>query len=166
MQPETAEQRDHNVAERSRGHDEGQIRPRERGHVAGEENNQQNDADVYVQVEERVEEQREVMEIDSTDLFHAAGEERVSERGGDHDGEQDAVLLRAEVVLHPGVSLAAELGAGREFDQSVNEVLSVRNDYNHLLSRERVGGSGKILNFDRTRHVRKLLDGGDVSVWN
>jgi hypothetical protein len=41
-----------------------------------------------------------MMEVNGADLGHAAGEERVADGGGEHDGEEDGVLGGAEGVLH------------------------------------------------------------------
>ena len=100
MQPETAEERDDDVAEGGGGHDEGEVGPGERGHIAGEEADEQHDAGDYVWIGEGVEEQAEVVEVDGADLRHTAREERVTYRCGEHDGEKDGVLGELEAMLH------------------------------------------------------------------
>jgi hypothetical protein len=47
-----------------------------------------------------VEEESKVVEVDRADLGHAAGEESVADRCGEHDGEEDGVLGGTEAVLH------------------------------------------------------------------
>jgi len=54
VQPKTAEQGDEDIAKGSRWHDEGEVGPREGGHVRGEEADEQDDAGNDVQVEECV----------------------------------------------------------------------------------------------------------------
>jgi hypothetical protein len=102
VQPEAAEERDDDVAEGGGGHYEGEVCPGERGHVAGEEADEQDDADVDEGVEERVPEQAEVVEVDGADLGHAAGEQGITDRGGEHDADEDGVLRGFEAVLHSG----------------------------------------------------------------
>ena len=102
VQPETAEQRDDDVAEGGRGHDEGEVGKGERGHVGGEEADEQDDADVDEGIEERVPEEWEVVEVDGADLLHAVGEEGVADGGGEHDAEEDGVLRGLEAVGHSG----------------------------------------------------------------
>ena len=100
VQPETAEEGDDDVAEGGGGHDEGEVGPGERGHVAGEEADEQEDAEVDEGIEEGVPEEAEVMEVDGADLGHAAGEQGVADRGGEHDADEDGVLGGAKPVSH------------------------------------------------------------------
>ena len=86
VEPEAAEERDDDVAEGSGGHDEGEISPGERGHIAGEEADEQDDAGDDVRVGEGVEEEGEMVEIDGADLSHAAREKSVAYGSGEHDG--------------------------------------------------------------------------------
>ena len=44
MQPEAAEERDDDIAEGRSGHDEGEVGPGERGHIAGEEAYEEDDS--------------------------------------------------------------------------------------------------------------------------
>ena len=73
VQPEASHERDDDVAEGGGGHDEGEVGPAEGGGVAGEEADEEEDSGVYERVEESVPEEGEVVEIDGTDLAHAAG---------------------------------------------------------------------------------------------
>jgi hypothetical protein len=41
-----------------------------------------------------------VMEVDGADLGHAAGEQGVADRGGEHDADEDGVLGGAKPVSH------------------------------------------------------------------
>src|SRR6201999_559993 len=91
VQPEAAEEGDDDVAEGGGGHDEGEVGPGERGHVAGEEADEQDDAEVDEGVEERVPEEAEVVQVDGADLGHATGEQGVTDRGGEHDADEDGV---------------------------------------------------------------------------
>jgi hypothetical protein len=100
VQPEAAEQSDNDVSKGRGGHDEGEVGPGERGHVGGEEADEQDDSGDDEGVEEGVPEETEMMEIDLTDLGHAAGEKGVSYGCGEHDGDEDGVLRRFESVLH------------------------------------------------------------------
>lgn len=100
VQPEAAEESDDDVSEGGGGHDEGEVGEGERGHVAGEEADEQDDANVDEGVEEGVPEEREVMEVDGADLLHAVGEEGVADGGGEHDAEEDGVLRGFEAVGH------------------------------------------------------------------
>jgi hypothetical protein len=92
VEPEAAEERDDDVTEGSGGHDEGEVGPGERGHVTGEESDEEHDAGGDEGVEERVPEERQMVEIDGADLGHASGEERVADRCGEHDSYEDGVL--------------------------------------------------------------------------
>ena len=100
MQPEAAEESDDYVAEGGGGHDEGEVSPGERGHVAGEEADEQDDAEVDEGVEERVPEEAEMVKVDGADLLHAAAEEGVADGGGEYDAEEDGVLGGFEAVSH------------------------------------------------------------------
>src|ERR1700733_8991324 len=71
MQPEAAEERDNDIPEGGGGHDEGEIGPGERSHVAGEEADEEHDSGNDVGVGEGVKEKREMVEIDRADLGHA-----------------------------------------------------------------------------------------------
>src|SRR3984885_9467265 len=75
MKPEAAEECDDDVAKGGGGHDEGEIGPGERGHVTGEETDEEHDAGGDEGVEERVPEERQMVEVDGADLGHATGEE-------------------------------------------------------------------------------------------
>ena len=44
------------------------------------------------------------MEVDGADLRHAAGEKRVADRCGEHDGDEDGVLGGLEAVGHAAIS--------------------------------------------------------------
>jgi hypothetical protein len=100
VKPEAAEEGDDDVAKGGGGHDEGEVCPGERGHVTGEETDEEHDAGDDVGVEESVEEETEVVEVHGADLSHAAGEQGVSDGGGEHDTEEDEVTLGGEGVLH------------------------------------------------------------------
>ena len=100
VQPEAAEEGDDDVAEGRGGHDEGEVGPGEGGHVAGKEADEQDNADVDEGVEERVPEQAEVVDVDGTDLSHAAREQGVSDGCGEHDADEDGVLRGAKPVSH------------------------------------------------------------------
>ena len=100
VQPEAGEQGDDDVAEGGGGQDEGEVGPAERGEIAAEEADQEDDAGDDPGVLERDEQHAEMVQGDGADLGHAVREERVSDRGGEHDGEQDEVALRGECVLH------------------------------------------------------------------
>ena len=54
VQPEAAEEGDDDVAEGGGGHDEGEVGPGERGHIAGEEADEQDDAGGDEGIEESV----------------------------------------------------------------------------------------------------------------
>ena len=92
MKPEAAEERDDDIAKGGGGHDEGEVCPGERGHVTGEEPDEEHDAGDDVGVEKGVEEKPKVMEVDGADLGHATGQKGVADRGGEHDAEEDDVL--------------------------------------------------------------------------
>ena|SRR5277367_1202209 len=79
VQPEAAEERDDHVAEGGGGHDEGEVGPGERRHVAGEEADEERDSRDDPGVGERVKEKAEVMEIDGAYLGHAARQESVAD---------------------------------------------------------------------------------------
>ena len=79
MQPETAEQRDHDVAEGGGRHDEGQVGPGQSDHIAGEESDQEDDAGDDVQVEDGVKKNAEVVRVDGGHLAHPALEKCVAE---------------------------------------------------------------------------------------
>ncbi len=100
MQPEAAKKSDDDVTESSGGHNKSEIGPTERGCVTGEEADEQDDAGVDEGIEEGVPEQAEMMEVDLTDLFHAAGEQGVAYGCGEHDGDEDGVLRGFEAVGH------------------------------------------------------------------
>jgi hypothetical protein len=100
VEPEAAEECDDNVAEGGRGHDEGEISPGKRRHVAGEETDEKEDARGDEGVEESVPEAVEVMKINGTYLGHATGEESVTDRGCEHDGQQNEITLGRKGVLH------------------------------------------------------------------
>src|SRR6185437_80334 len=105
VKPEAAEEGDDDVAERGGGHDEGEVGPGEGGHVAGEEADEQDDAEVDEGVEERVPEEAEVMEVDGADLGHAAGQQSVADGGGEHDTDENGVLGGFEAVGHAGAEI-------------------------------------------------------------
>ena len=92
MQPEAAEQGDDDISECGCRHDEGEIGPGERGHIAREEADEEDDPGDDVGVGEGVKEQAEVVEVDGAHLGHASGEKGVSDGGCEHDGEKDGVL--------------------------------------------------------------------------
>ncbi len=100
MQPEFAEHGNDDVAEGGGGHHEGEVGPAERGGVAGEEADEQDNAGVDEGVEERLPEEAKVVHVYCADLGHAAGEEGVAYRCGEHDGDQDGVLGGLEDVFH------------------------------------------------------------------
>lgn len=102
MQPEAAEERDDDVAEGGGGHDEGEVGPGERSHVAGEKEDEEDDSGIDEGVEERVPEEAEVIEVDGADLGHAAGEESVANGGSQHDADEDRVLRGFEAMSHAG----------------------------------------------------------------
>ena len=100
MKPEAAEKRDDDVAESSGRHHKCEVSPRERGHVAGEKTDEEDDAGGNEGVEEGTPETVEVMEVNRADLGHAVGKKGVADRGCEHDGEQNEITLGAEGVLH------------------------------------------------------------------
>ncbi len=99
MQPKAAEQRHDDVAEGRGGHQVGEVGPAERGEVAGEERNEQQDAADDPEVLHGDKEQAEVVKVDLPDLGHAMGEEGVADGGRQHDGGEDGVLRGFEAVL-------------------------------------------------------------------
>ena len=98
--PEVGEERDDDVAEGGGGEDEGEVGPGERGEIAGEEAEEEEDSGDDPGVAEGGEEEMEVGEGDGAHLGHAVGEEGVSYGGGEHDAEEDQVALGGEGVLH------------------------------------------------------------------
>ena len=54
--------------------------------------------------------QPEMMQVDRADLRHAARQQRISDRRGEHDGEQNEIPLRCEGVLHRVSSEGPERG--------------------------------------------------------
>jgi len=61
MQPESAEERDDDVAKGRCGHDEGEVRPGERCHIAGEKAYEEDDSRDDVRICESVEEEWQVV---------------------------------------------------------------------------------------------------------
>ena len=106
VEPEAAEERDDHVAEGSGGHDEGEIGPGERRHVAGEEADEERDSGDDVGIAQGVEEKAQVVKVDGPDLRHATGEEGISDGGSEHDGKQDGVLGGSKAVCHLGGNAA------------------------------------------------------------
>ena len=100
MQPELSEERDDDVTKSRGRHDEAKVGPAESGRVTGKKADKKNDPCFDERVEEGSPEQREVVDVDVADLRHAAGEERIADGGGEHDGDQDGVLGRFEAVSH------------------------------------------------------------------
>jgi len=100
VEPEAAEERDDDVAEGGGRHDEGEVGPGERGHIADEEADEKDDAGGDEGVEEGMPEERQVVEVDWANLGHATGEESVADRCSEHDGQQDEITLGGEGVLH------------------------------------------------------------------
>lgn len=100
MKPEATEQSNDDIAKSSRWHDEGEIGPRERRHVAGKEANQEDDSRDNKRIEKSFPKQAEVVKVDLADLRHAAGEKGVSYGCSEHDGEEDGILRRLKRVLH------------------------------------------------------------------
>ena len=100
MEPEAAEKSDDDVAEGGGGHDEGEVGPGKRRHVAGEETDEEEDARGDEGVEESVPETVEMVKINGTDLGHATGEESITDRGCEHDGQQNEIALGRKGVLH------------------------------------------------------------------
>ena len=92
VEPKTAEECDDDVAKGGGRHDEGEIGPGERGHIAREEADEEDDPGDDVGVGEGAKEQAEVVEVDWAYLGHASGEKGVSDGGCEHDGEKDGVL--------------------------------------------------------------------------
>ena len=100
VQPEAGEQGDNDVAEGGGGQNEGEVGPAEGGEVAGEEAKEQDDARDHPGIFESDEEEAQVVERDGAYLGHAVGQEGISDRGGEHDTEQDEISLGSKGVLH------------------------------------------------------------------
>ena len=87
MQPEPAEQRNDDVAERRCRHHEGEVGPAERGHVACEESNEKQNAKIDEWIEERMPQQAQVMQVYSAYLPHAAREKGIAEWRGERNSK-------------------------------------------------------------------------------
>jgi len=101
MQPEYGEQSHEDVADSSGGKDIREISEGKRGHVAGHESQQEENSEYHPGICKRRENMTEVMDIDGSDIFHAARQKRISDGAEDYDREQNHVFAKCQNVL-PG----------------------------------------------------------------
>jgi len=100
MEPETGEESYDHVPECCSGKDEGKIGPGESGKVAGEEADEQSDAERDPAGEDGSDKRAGVGQGDGGKQRHAALEAGIAERGADHDGEEHQVLIGFEAMAH------------------------------------------------------------------
>ena len=94
-----AEQGNDDVAEGGGGQNEGEVGPGERGEVAGEETDEQRDAEGDPWRENGGDEGGGMRERDGRQLRHATGEAGIAERSAERHQSQNQVLPRQELVL-------------------------------------------------------------------
>jgi len=94
MEPETGEESYDHVPECCSGKDEGKIGPGESGKVAGEEADEQSDAERDPRSEDGGDEGDGMCQRDGGQGGHAAGEAGIAERGAESHQAQDHVLAR------------------------------------------------------------------------
>jgi len=85
MQPEAGEQRHDHITEGGGGKDVGKIGKRKRSHVAGHEAEQAEDSNDDPGIGKGEENVREMVNVDGSDILHAARQERISAGAEDHD---------------------------------------------------------------------------------
>ncbi len=86
MQPEAGEQRHDDIADGRGGEDVGEIGKGKRRHVAGHEAEQAKDSDDDPGIGEGGKNVRDVVNVNGSDILHAARQERISAGTEDHDG--------------------------------------------------------------------------------
>ncbi len=79
MQPEDGEQRHEYVADGGGGENIRKIGERQGGHVTGHECEQEDNSEYHPWIRKRREYLAEMMDVDGSDIFHAACQERISD---------------------------------------------------------------------------------------
>ena len=144
VQPELRQQRDDDVAERCCRKHIRQIGPRKRSQIAGEESDQQRNADRNPWREDGGDQRDRMRQRNRRHGRHAARKARVAERRAERHESQDQVLARLEsLVRHAAIVLAIELQIATSDEEGRNPSRTPPSDSFDRTLRARAHRSGR-----------------------
>jgi len=94
MKAEMRNQGDEHISEGSGGQHVGEVGPGKGGHVGGEEGEQQQDSDGHPGIENGEEQAGNIVQRDTSELLHAAGQQGIAEGAEEGDAGQDEVFAK------------------------------------------------------------------------
>src|SRR6267378_3290276 len=89
VKTEVANQSDEHVSERGGWQHIGEVRPRQRGHVTGEEGEQEKDSQCHPRVKDGQQQTGKVVEGKAAEIFHAASQQGITRSAEYGDSRQD-----------------------------------------------------------------------------